>query len=173
MFLKTMLAVLLVSGGLLAAGCGDDDETTTSSTTEETGASGASGASGAQGAEAGGGLLPDDFAEQANDICVAGNEELDAAAETAFGGGGEPSDVEVEKYVDDVLVPSVQGQIDAITALGEPEEGADELSTALEDSQSALGEVEADPTIITGGSDPFADVEAQFQELGLPACASD
>ena len=60
------LAVLALCVALVGAACGgDDEETTTETTTAATGASGASGASG----QSGGGLLPDDFAEEADAIC--------------------------------------------------------------------------------------------------------
>ena len=62
--------------------------------------------------------------------------------------------------------------------LSDPDEGADEWNTFLEDAQSTLDEVEKDPSLVTqqfegGGEDPFADVEKQAQELGLVQCASD
>lgn len=61
------------------------------------------------------------------------------------------------------------------TTAGEPEEGADELETFLDDAQAALDEVEQDPAALTdrnSGEDPFADVETQARELGLTECAN-
>jgi hypothetical protein len=163
--------VLALCAAFVGAGCGgDDDETTTATTTTETGATGASGASGEQGQAAGGGTLDDAFAEEANAVCEQGNKELDQV----FGSlDQEPKPAELEKLVSDEFVPNVQGQIDDIKALGEPEEGSAELQTFLDDAQSALDEVESDPSLIGPGAqqDPFADVNKQAKELGLPACA--
>lgn len=169
---KISLAVLLTFG-LLAAGCGGDDETTSSSTsTTAAGASGASGASGETGEAPGGGLLPDDFAADANAICVAGNQEIDAAGAELFGGSSqEPSQADQEKFVNDVLIPSIREQIDALRGLGDPDEGAEELSAVLDDAESALQEIEDDPSLLAGAGDPFSGIDGQFKELGLPACA--
>lgn len=163
---KISLAVLLTFG-LLAAGCGGDDETTSSTTTAEaTGASGASGASGEAGAT---GLLPADFAAEANAICKAGDAELDKA----FSGLGQnPTNSQIEDLATDEFVPNVQGQIDGIRALGEPDEGADELTTFLDDAQTALDDVSSDPSLIAQGDDPFADVGKQADALGMTECAN-
>lgn len=166
MYLKTSLAALLAIA-LIAAGCGGDDETSTTSTSTT-----AEGASGASGQEAGGGLLPDDFAAEVNAVCEVGNKEIDTAAAELFGGSQqEPSEAEQEKFATDVLIPSIEGQIAAIRALGEPDEGAEELSAALDDADAALQEIKDDPTLLTGDSDPFQGIDDQFKELGTPACA--
>jgi hypothetical protein len=172
MHLKISLAALMATA-LIVAGCGGDDTTTTSSSsTTAAGASGASGASGAAGEVAGGGLLPDDFAADANAICVAGNDEIDAAGAEQFGGSNqEPSQADQQSFVNEILIPSIRGQIDALRALGDPDEGAEELSAVLDDAESALQEIEDDPSLLTGESDPFAGIDDQFKELGLPACA--
>ncbi len=163
MRLKTSLALLLTLG-LLAAGCGGDDETTSSTTTEATGASGASGASGESGAA---GILPADFAAEADAICKDAEPDLEAA----FGnlGQGKPSAGALDDAVS-ALVASIQGQIDDIRALGAPEEGAEELTQFLDDAESALSEIESDPQSLLSGDDPFADVNKQGLALGLETC---
>jgi hypothetical protein len=160
---KIMITALL-GAALLVAGCGGDD--TTSSSTTAAGASGASGASGAQGAT---GILPADFADQANGICKAGNVELNAAFKQL--GPGKPSQADIENAVTDTIAPNIQGQIDDIRALGEPDQGADELNAFLDDAQSALDDVKADPSTLLQG-DPFAKVNDEAKTLGLQECAA-
>jgi hypothetical protein len=175
--LKKLFPVLVIAlcAALIGVGCGgDDDETTTATTT--TGATGATGATG----ESGGGLLPDDFAAQADAICREGDAKIDSEAQKFFGNSQqEPKPADQEDFVTDAVVPGIQDQIDQLSALDEPDEGAEEWSTFLADAQTALDQVEKDPSLLTdqfsdqNAEDPFADVETQAQELGLVACASD
>lgn len=165
MSLRTPLALLCAIGLLAIGGCGDDeDETTTTGTTGGTGATG----------ETGAGLLPGDFAAEADAICAEGDREIDEEAREVFGNADqEPSSAEQEEFFTDTVTPGIQEQIDGLRDLGEPEEGAEEFATFLDDAQAALDEVEEDPSLVIGeGEDPFADVEEQAKALGLKDCAS-
>jgi hypothetical protein len=169
MNLKITLAALLASGALVAAGCGDDDDDTTTTSTTTAGATGATGTEGAAG------ILPADFAAEADAICKAGDAEIDAEAEAAFGDSQqEPSQAEQEEFVTDAVLPGIQDQVDGLRALGDPEEGSEEFTAFLDDAQEALDTLEDDPSALfgEGGDDPFADVEDQAKELGLSECAS-
>lgn len=148
------LAVLAATGALLAAGCGGDDETTSAATDDSTA------------------LTEDEFLSQANQICKDGNKEINQGAEDTFG-GGQPSQAEIEQFGTDVLLPSIQSQIDAIRALSAPESIADDVTTFLDDAETALGEVEADPSLLAAsdGDGPFADVNQQADAIGLTSCA--
>ena len=160
--LLKLLAVIAVGAAFGAAGCGGDDETTSATTT-------AVGATG----EAGVPVSDDEFVTEANAICAAGNGEIDTAAEELFT-AGEPTDAELDQFANDVLVPSIEGQIEAIGALTPPDEIADEVTTFLEDAEAALDEVESDPSLLagnTGAADPFADVNDEAAQLGLDECA--
>ncbi len=161
---RTLLAISCAAGLLVVGGCGDDeDETTTANATGATGATGA-----------GAGLLPADFATEADAICAEGDKEIDEEAGEVFGNAQqEPSPAEQEKFFTDTVTPGIQEQIDGLRDLGEPEEGAEEFATFLDDAQAALDEVEEDPSLVIGeGEDPFADVEEQAKALGLKDCAS-
>jgi hypothetical protein len=167
--------IFVICAAFVGAGCGgDDDETTTATTTTEAGATGATGATG----ESGGGLLPDEFAAEADAICAEGDKEIDAEAEKVFGDAQQaPSAKDQEEFATDTVIPGIQEQIDGLNDLDAPDEGAAEWSTFLEDAQSALDKVKDDPSLLTdqseGGEDPFADVTAQAEDLGLVQCASD
>jgi hypothetical protein len=143
------LALLAAGGALAVTGCGDDDETTTSAS-----------------------LTEDEFVSQANEICATGDKEIDAVARETFT-GQEPSDAEVEQFATDVVIPSIQGQIDAIRALTPPEEIAGDVTTFLDDAEAALAEVEDDPLLLQASDNagPFADVNDQADALGLTECA--
>jgi hypothetical protein len=155
---RNLFAAVAVAGGLALAGCGGDDDESTSTTT------GASGTSGVLGAAA---LTEEEFATQGNEICSAGNQDTEAAAQAL---GNNPSQAELEAYVTDTLVPSIQTQIDGIRALPAPEAQSGDVETFLDDAQEQLDQLESDPSLVTQ-QDLFADVNAQANELGLTECA--
>ena len=154
------LAALAAAGALFVAGCGGGDD---SSSTTASSASGATGASGTA-------LTTEEFLKQGNAICAAGNKDTQQAAEQTFT-GQKPTQAQVEQFAS-VLVPSVQSQIDAISALTPPADLADQVSTFLDDAQSALAKVKADPSLLLANDSdgPFADVNAQAKQIGLDEC---
>ena len=155
-------AILAALGAIAVAGCGGDDETTADVTT---GASGASGVTGAA-------LTEDEFLEQGNAICAAGSKELDAQAQEVFG-GQQPSPAELEQFVGDILVPSIQGQIDGVRALVPPDDIADDVTAFLDEAESALGEIEDEPSLAAASNaeSPFAEANRMAEDLGLTECA--
>jgi hypothetical protein len=156
------VALLAALGALAVAGCGGDDETT--DTTAVAGASGVGGIA----------LTQEEWAEQADTICATADKEIDAVGEELFG-GQQPSQDQIDEFVTDALVPSVQGQLDAIQALTPPEEIADDVTAFLDDANAALDEIRDDPSLAAseGGDSPFADVNQQAKDLGLEECGSD
>jgi hypothetical protein len=153
-------AILAALGAIFVAGCGGDDDTSST-----TGTSGASGVSGAP-------LTEDEFVAQGNAICAAGDKEVNAALEDAFN-GQKPTPAEVEQAANDTIIPSIQGQIDAIRALTPPEDIADDVTTFLDDAEAALDQVRDDPQVLLGNDNagPFADVNDEADALGLTKCA--
>jgi hypothetical protein len=161
---RTATAVLAVLISL-AVGCGGDDETTSGSTTEPT--TTAAPDVGLEEFESGGGLLPDDFAADASAICERGQT---AVRQIFLGLGSDASSTELSEAVREQIVPTIQGLIDDIRALGEPDKGGEELAAFLDEAQSVLDDVEDNPNSVFTGS-PFADVSKQAVHLGIPACA--
>ena len=132
--------------GLIAAGCGDDDD---------------------DGGDGGGeALTQEEFLAQGNEICAAGNAEL----EESEGPAGDDR-ASFETFVRDTLVPNIQGQIDDLRELDGPDEDEETLAGILDQAQTELDAIEADPTSV--GDDSFADVQQQFTDLGLDECAAD
>lgn len=165
------LLIVALAAGLIAAGCGDDDdETTTATTTEETGTTGTTGATGAAGD-----VSPEraELIEQADEICAEGDREIDAEAQDVFGGSQqEPPQAEQEAFVEDTVIPNVQDQLDQLRELDPPEEDAEEFTAIIDEAQEALDELEADPSAIGGGEDPFAEVNKRARAFGLQDCGS-
>ena len=143
--LTAMTAVLLLAFTVAACG-GDDDD---------------------GGGEA---LSEAEFVEQANKICADGEAELDEQQPDSEN----PSPEEIEEYIDDVLVPNVQDQLDAIGELNPPEEIADDVDAMLEEAESALDEVGdmSAEEIMSTEEDPFTASNELAAELGLDECGS-
>ncbi|MGH3993052.1 MAG: hypothetical protein ACRDSN_11400 [Pseudonocardiaceae bacterium] len=156
---KTLLAVLLAAAiAAVAAGCGGDDDDDETATTATTGASG-------------GALTKDAFVTAADGVCAQGDKQIDQAAQQEFGGGGEPSTAEQERFFTDTVLPNIQNQIDGIRALAPPEGDEEQVTTILDAAQDAIDESEQDPSVITGGGeDPFAEANRLAEEYGLKDC---
>jgi hypothetical protein len=134
---------------LALAACGGDDDTTTDTT---------------QGTP----LTHDDFVAQADAICQTANAELDAVGQDL---GNAPSQADLEKAVEDTVIPNLQDQLNQIEALGAPEgetEQVDEITTGLSD---AIDELEQDPGKITD-ENVFADVNQKAEDFGLTVCGA-
>ena len=136
------LSFLLIGLAVAAAGCGGDDA-----------------------------LTEEEFLSQGNEICAAGSEQIDSAAEESFGPGEQPSAEDQEAFIAGTVVPATQDQIDELGELEPPEELADQVEGLLGDAQSALDEFAEDP-VTEAEEDPFADVNARAAEIGLTECAA-
>lgn len=141
------LIAIAAAVALGVAGCGgDDDESTTTA------------------AEA---LTKEEFITQADQICADG----DAAIEEAGAELGQGSSEEdVAAFVEETVIPNIQDQRDQIAALGIPEGDEGETEELIAELDSAIAEAEADPSVLLGSGDPFAEVNQMAQEYGLSAC---
>jgi hypothetical protein len=118
-------------------------------------------------------LTQEEFEEQGNAICQAGNERIEEAFTDAGFGEEEPPAEEVEAFVDDELIPSIERQIDELRDLNPPEDVEDDFADLLDDAESALDNVRdmSAEEIVSSEDDPFEDVNERSAELGLTACA--
>ena len=143
------MAALAVSMLALAACGGGDDTSATTDTTQGTP------------------LTESDFASQGNAICAAGNEDIQAGAADL---GQKPSQADIESFATDTLVPSIQDQINQLSALGAPEGETEQVDAFLTDAQDTLDQLKDDPSL-AAQNDLFADVNKQATALGLTECA--
>lgn len=142
-----------IAVGLAACGSDDSSDDSSSATTDTAATE----------------ISTDDFTTQGNQICADGNKELAQGQNDAFA-DGQPTPDELDAYVSDTLVPSIQGQIDDLRALGAPADEADDVTAFLDDAQTALDELEADPSSISETT--FSDVNEQATAIGLDQCAA-
>lgn len=119
-------------------------------------------------------LSAEEFLKQGNAICAAGNKVLDDAGTEMFGSGEEPTEEQMTTFVNDVLAPNVQDQIDGIKALRAPADLEDDVDQMLSDAQTAVDKFKDDPVaVFSSEEDPFADVNVQAAAIGLTACSGD
>ncbi|HKP88601.1 MAG TPA: hypothetical protein VJT75_01385 [Thermoleophilaceae bacterium] len=158
MISKRLLSILLLALGLAltAASCGDDDNKS-----DDSGSSSISKA---------------EFVKKGNAICAKGNKEIDAQGEKMFGDQKQkPSDADLKKFSEEVLIPSVQKQVDGLRALGAPAGDEDEVNAILDAAQQGIDEGKKDPLALTqdNGDDPFQEANKLAREYGLTVCGSD
>jgi hypothetical protein len=119
-------------------------------------------------------LTQSEFEDQANAICDEGNDEIDAEANDFFAdvpSGEAPSEDDESAFVNDVLVPNVQGQIDDIRDLDAPEDIQDDLNATLDQAEEILDQISDDPSIAFSDEDPFDEINAELDDLGLTSCS--
>ena len=147
---RTRPALALLAVLLLGAACGDDG---------------------------GSALSAEEFTEQANAACVAGDKELETAGEelTKL---GQPDTAQIADFFLQKAVPIARKKLDQIEALDPPPDQADEVKDMLAAGREAIDEVadglEEDPEayLTAKGPDPFTDFDEAARELGLTRCAS-
>jgi hypothetical protein len=121
-------------------------------------------------------LSEDEFVEQANEICEEGSEELEAAGESLFESGEEPTDEQFADFAD-TFEESLLAQMDAVDELNGPADLEEALGPILEESREIArdlaDQIRDDPTsLFTQQDDPFEEINAQLEELGITACAA-
>ena len=152
----TWVVVCALAGGLIAAGCGGDDDNSDSTDNGATTA-----------VET---LSKSAFIQEADQICKEGNDQIDQAGKSL---GGNPSDAEIQSFIDETVAPNVENQLDQIRALGIPEGDEAQVNAILDAAQEAVDKIKSDPSVITdNGPDPFAEANKLAKEYGLSTCGN-
>lgn len=147
-----LVAALVV--GVCVAGCGSSD-----STPAETTAS----------------ISKAEFVAKGNAVCVKGEKAQEAEINAYVKKNGlenkKPTKAQNVEIVETILAPNIHSQINGVKALGAPSGEEQQVSSALELSQQALEEIEANPELAFGKKDVFAAAGKQLHALGLTKCA--
>jgi hypothetical protein len=160
--ISKLLALTAVAAALVAAGCGDDEEDPTTPATTATDAS------------TEGSATLDSWVKRADEICTSGDQAAQQAAQQAFG-NKQPSEEELTAFASDVVVPNLQEQYDAISALPKPEAEAEQIDAMLSSLQTGINQVNEDPGALVQGTDSIPAIQEateQAKELGLTDCGS-
>jgi hypothetical protein len=150
----TALLVCALAVALLAAGCGSSDKK--SGTTRPA-------------------ISKAEFLRKGNAICAQGNKQVETGAQKVFGNKKKkPSDAEAKKFATTVLIPSVEGQVDSIRALGAPKGDEDKVQAILDAADQGVAESKKDPVALiqSDAAGPFAKANKLAAAYGLKTCGS-
>ena len=122
------IAVLAATatGALFLAGCGSSDSESTATITKSA------------------------FVKQADAICAKGNKEINKAGNEIFGSLGQnqqPSKAQLEEFATGTLIPSVETQVAAISALPVPSGDEAQVQAILDAAQQAHQGGQAGPDL--------------------------
>lgn len=149
----TLAAVLAIA--VSVSGCGSSSSSTTTETTAA--------------------ISKAEFIAKGNALCVKGqkaqNAGFDAYVKTHGLENKKPTKSQTAEIVETILAPNVQGQIDAVKALGAPSGEEQQVNSALEAAQQALNKVKANPELAFAKDSPFHAAGQQLHALGLTECA--
>ena len=128
-------------------------------------------------AGAGGDLSKKEYLKEANGICAAADEEIDAAFETVFEGVESEEDIDpaaFEAVVVQSLLPAIRVAIADIATLDGPAKVEKKVGKALDQYTDVADEIEDDPLILLeSDEDPFAKADKTARKAGLTECAED
>jgi hypothetical protein len=110
------------------------------------------------------------FVAEATAICEASKHDIDVGFNANL--GGQPTPEQVAAFLGDVLVPQLRDRMDRLEALELPPDDADDLNALFADYRAVIDGIERDPAAAAAQEDPFADVDARFDDYGLEACGS-
>ena len=136
--IATALAV-----GLIAGGCGGDDDGGDSS------------------------LAKQQWIAQADAICAGGAKEIDRQASQTFG-GEEPQPAEIERFAEQVAIPTIEREIAQVKALGVPEGDADEIEAIITAAQTGVAQAKENPLALDQGA--LNEATRQMASYGAKVC---
>ena len=116
-------------------------------------------------------LTEEEFVSAANEACTEGNEEIQAAADEIGSSGQQPTEDQLEGFVDSI-VDAIQGQIDDIDELNPPEDMEEDVDALVAELQSSLDALEEQGAeALRSEENPFTDANEIAGDLGLTVCA--
>lgn len=159
--MKSLFAVIaaLAAVTLVVAGCGSSSDSTSDSTATAS-------------------LTKAEFVKQGNKVCEEGNKNANAefeefSKENNLSETEEPPKAVQEEAIEQVLIPNINGQIEAVRALGTPEGDEGELEELLTTEEEVLEEAEDEPTSLFETTAKQKEANKLATEYGLTVCGEE
>jgi hypothetical protein len=149
----TALAVLVALATVIA-GCGGGDDSATS-----------------------GSLTKAEFIKKADAICEKGNDSINTEVdEFAKEKGTTPEKMtkeQQEEFVEQVVAEDIRSQAEEIGDLGAPSGDEKQIEAMVEAVEDGAGEIEEEPKVLFGKSNPLAEGTKLAKEYGLKVCGEE
>lgn len=142
--MKLVSILLVLVSGLIVSGCGDDDEEEPAAPTKAA------------------------FIAEADRICAEADRSLSAEAREQYP-EGPPLGEDAVRFAEDVLIPNLEGQHEAIATLTPPEDAEDAVSDILEKLQAGIDELKGEPKGFVE-SEALVPASAAADDFGLTEC---
>jgi hypothetical protein len=112
-----------------------------------------------------------EFLRQADEICFSTESRIEAAADDLLTAEGDPDPAEVERVALGIVVPALESEVAAISALGAPEGDEDTVEAILDATRDGIAEIEADPQELANKvPEPLVEAERLARRYGSSQC---
>lgn len=149
------IAISVFALAAVAAGCGGGDDSSDTSAT----------------------LTKAEFIEQADAICVKGNEaietEVEEFAEDNDVDTENPTKEQQEEVIATVVAPGTRAQVEEISELGAPSGDEETIEAMVESVETGSEELEDDPAKLLGEKSPLEEGSKLARDYGLKECGEE
>ena len=156
--MKKASLVVLALVAAIVAGCGGSDD------------------SGSETTEATVTLTKAEFIRQGDAICEEANEQNETEAEEFAEDNGftleKATDEQLEEAITEVLVPSLNQQVEDIAALGAPQGDEEQVEKIVVSLEGGAGEIEDEPSLAFEG-DPLKESSRLAKDYGFEVCGQE
>jgi hypothetical protein len=109
-----------------------------------------------------------EYIKRADAICAKDSKKLQAAGRKY---GPKPTRKDLEQFVTDDFVPTIEDQLSRLRKLKAPKDDQDKLSKIYDEADQGVQTIKADPRRLIRG-DPFKKANQQATAYGLKVCGS-
>ena len=116
-------------------------------------------------------LAKAEFIRQANQICISSESRIEAAADEYATQAKPPSEKKVAAVAKGVVIPALETEVQAIEALGDPAEGAEQVRRILALTRQGIAAIERDPGgLLDGPPKELDEANALARKFGAAEC---